>query len=298
MKPVKCPNGHYYDAEKYSACPHCDGKDKSDSNAEAVQTSQKRFSFLSREGRSEKKGGFTSGRHERKNEVFSSTPTSNNDDSDEESSSASESDFVELSNPGSEDEKRFYQEAASVISDTKPQTDFEDISSYSEEGTGGSAPDSQDHSSTDDNTPPLKQSINSTNSAVVSQDSKTIGFFSVGIETEPVVGWLVCVNGQYIGESFNLKAGRNNIGRSLNMDIPLAKEGSVSRDRHAIITFDPKKRTFILQPGEGNGLTYHNDELVITYVELKDYDVIQLGQAEFVFSSFCNENFSWDKYLK
>lgn len=23
MKPVKCPNNHYYDSEKYSECPHC-----------------------------------------------------------------------------------------------------------------------------------------------------------------------------------------------------------------------------------------------------------------------------------
>lgn len=36
MKLTKCPNGHYYDAEKYSSCPHCNGGLKS---ADDVPTS-------------------------------------------------------------------------------------------------------------------------------------------------------------------------------------------------------------------------------------------------------------------
>ena len=57
-------------------------------------------------------------------------------------------------------------------------------------------------------------------SAVSAADGKTIGFFSMGTsapqnDSEPVVGWLVCVKGKHFGESFQLAAGRNAVGRCM-----------------------------------------------------------------------------------
>jgi predicted component of type VI protein secretion system len=114
---------------------------------------------------------------------------------------------------------------------------------------------------------------------------------------EPVVGWLVCLQGEYLGQSFNLKAGRNNIGRALNMDVALAQETSVSRNKHAIITYEPQKREFFIQPGEGNGLTYVNDELIMTFAPLKEGDKIKMGNSAYLFAPLCGAAFTWDEYM-
>jgi hypothetical protein len=124
-------------------------------------------------------------------------------------------------------------------------------------------------------------------------DGKTRAIYD--FPEEPVVGWLVCVKGEHKGEGFILRAGRNSIGRNLEMDVRVAKEGSVSRNKHAILTFEPKKQIFLVQPGEGSGLTYLNDELVLAPQEIKDYDRLTLGKAEFLLRSFANERFNWDQ---
>jgi hypothetical protein len=127
------------------------------------------------------------------------------------------------------------------------------------------------------------------------EDVKTEAHYNIA-GAEPVVGWLVCIGGEYFGESFNLKAGQNFVGRALNMDVPLAKDTSVSRNRHAIITYDPKNRVFYVQQGESNGLTYHNGGLLLAPSPLKSYDKFQVGDSEFVFIACCGEQFSWDDY--
>lgn len=129
-----------------------------------------------------------------------------------------------------------------------------------------------------------------------SDSSKTVAIYSDLSDDEPVVGWLVCVKGVYFGHSFNLAAGKNMIGRSYEMDIDLTGEDSVSRNTHATIIYEPKKRQFIIKAGDSKGLTYVNDELVLEYETLKAYDKIQLGECEMIFVPFCNENFTWDTF--
>ena len=126
--------------------------------------------------------------------------------------------------------------------------------------------------------------------------AKTVGIYA-DAETEPVVGWLVCIKGDECqGESFNLKAGKNMIGRGAGMDVQIP-EPTVSRERHAIITYEPKKRIFLIQPGDGSGMVYLNDELMMTFSEIKSRDIIQLGEALFMFYPFCGEDFTWDDYI-
>lgn len=126
--------------------------------------------------------------------------------------------------------------------------------------------------------------------------AKTVGVYA-DVSSEPVVGWLICVKGESVGESFNLKAGKNSIGRGAGMDVMLAQERSVSRDKHAIITYEPKKRIFLIQPGDSSGLVYLNDELLMSFSQLSAYDTIQLGDAIFKFLPFCGEAFAWEDYL-
>lgn len=150
-------------------------------------------------------------------------------------------------------------------------------------------------------TPPvstvIEQSNNSAINRVAYDSAKTVGVYS-DANIEPVVGWLICVKGESFGESFNLKAGKNFIGRGSGMDVMLAQERSVSRDKHAVITFEPKKRIFLIQPGDSSGLVYLNHDLLMTFAQLSAYDTIQLGDAFFKFVPFCGDKFIWDDYLE
>lgn len=115
------------------------------------------------------------------------------------------------------------------------------------------------------------------------------------IGTEPVTGWLVCIAGVHEGEDFKIKRGRNFIGRAGNMDISLSGDRAVSRDKHAILTYDPKGNTFFLQLGESNELCYVNGVPILVPTKLKINDRITLGDSELIFIPFCSDAFSWSK---
>ena len=134
--------------------------------------------------------------------------------------------------------------------------------------------------------------------ASTQDEGKTIGMYNIpNASGAPVVGWLICVEGESVGECFNIRSGRNNVGRSVSMDISLVKEKSVSRERHCSITFEPLQKKFFIQAGESSGLTYVNGELVMTFAPLKDYDKILLGTSKFIFLRLVNNKFSWDEYI-
>ena len=109
----------------------------------------------------------------------------------------------------------------------------------------------------------------------------------------PVVGWLVCVDGPDRGRDYRLHSEKNFIGRSSNMDICIAGDDSISREKHATVSFEPKKKEFWLLPGEASGLVYINEEVVNTPTPLKPRDIIELGRTKVMFYPFCDENFQW-----
>lgn len=125
-------------------------------------------------------------------------------------------------------------------------------------------------------------------------DMKTISFYKTSMGTEPVVGWLVCLSGECSGQSYQLKSGRNFVGRSASMDIILDKDASVSRERHAVIIYEPKERIFIAQPGESRELFYLNDKVVLSNEIIKANDVFFIGSTKLMFIPFCSKVFSWE----
>lgn len=127
-------------------------------------------------------------------------------------------------------------------------------------------------------------------------DGRTISIYQTKIGIEPVTGWLVCVEGAAFGESFQLKSGRNFIGRAQSMDIVIAGDNSISREKHAIILYEPKKREFIAQAGESRELFYLNDEVVLNPVRLKQHDIVTVGNTKLMFFPCCSEKFSWEDY--
>ena len=143
----------------------------------------------------------------------------------------------------------------------------------------------------------LSDAVEETASKSVSPLPKTMAYYGFD-EVKPPVAWLVCVGGPYAGHAFECKTGRNRIGRDPGMDICLAEDPSVSRDTHTIVTYEPKQRTFFLDPGTGSGLTYLNGDYIFNHKELHGYDKIELGKSVFLFLPFCGEQFSWSDYIK
>lgn len=110
---------------------------------------------------------------------------------------------------------------------------------------------------------------------------------------DPVVGWLVCTKGPDRGQDYRVRAEKNFIGRSPQMDIAITGDATISRENHISISFNPKKNSFKLIPGETRGLVYLNEEELVGPTDLKKGDKIGLGESELVFVPFAGEYFEW-----
>ncbi len=118
------------------------------------------------------------------------------------------------------------------------------------------------------------------------------------VENGPVVGWLVCVKGAHLGQSFPLHMGKNTIGRSEDNDIILSKDNTVSRQPQASIVYEPQRRDFFLVPRfDGNNLVYLNKEYTEGKSSLKDRDLLEIGASTLMFVRLCGDDFSWEEYI-
>jgi hypothetical protein len=125
-------------------------------------------------------------------------------------------------------------------------------------------------------------------------NSKTMAFWDDDSGNEPVVGWLVCIEGAQRGKDYKIHAEKNFIGRSEEMHIHISGDNAISRRNHAIISYNPLERNFFLIPGDGVGIVYHNNEAVYSPLELNAYDVIQMGKSKFIFIPLCGIHFDWE----
>jgi hypothetical protein len=116
-----------------------------------------------------------------------------------------------------------------------------------------------------------------------------------GIRTEPVAGWLVCLEGPDRGRDYRLHMEKNFIGRAPNMDVVLDGDSTVSREKHAIVIFDPRKKVFWALPGEASGLVYLNGDIVNAPVQMKADDILEVGQTRLALIPFCGDRYSWTK---
>lgn len=114
----------------------------------------------------------------------------------------------------------------------------------------------------------------------------------------PCVGWLIALGGAHIGTDFRLKTGKNFIGRSTNMDVALTDDKSVSRERHAVVVYEPKTHMYFVQPGDSSSLVYHNNEVVLSPVKLQAYDMVTVGDVNLLFVPLCGERFNWSELLE
>lgn len=113
---------------------------------------------------------------------------------------------------------------------------------------------------------------------------------------EPTVGWLVVVEGPGKGHSLTLSYGMNSIGRATDNRVCLAfGDEEVSRNKHAVLSYDPRGRKFYIAPGvDGVNMTYLDDSPLLAPSLLVGGERIRLGQTVLHFVPFCGEHFDWD----
>ena len=122
------------------------------------------------------------------------------------------------------------------------------------------------------------------------KDRNTVPLFQ-----KNVVGWLVAVKGPHKGKDFRLQTGRNFIGRDDLMDVCLRYDNAVSRNKHAVLLYEPKGCTFFVTPGESHELAYLNGEVLLDAKPLKSGDILTLGRSDLMFVPFCSADFNWEK---
>ena len=109
----------------------------------------------------------------------------------------------------------------------------------------------------------------------------------------PVTGWLVCVEGIDRGKDYRLHTDINYIGRSKSNDVVLGSDPTVSRDRHAMIAYDERGKMFFFAPANGSSLIRQNGRPVLSTVELKSGDRLEIGNGTYLFMALCGEDFVW-----
>ena len=113
-------------------------------------------------------------------------------------------------------------------------------------------------------------------------------------DVDPVVGWLVCVDGPERGRDYRLHAGRNFVGRAPQMHVALTGDATVSREKHCIVVYDPRANVFRIAPGDSASLTYLNDASVDVPMPLAPYDRLEVGKTTLLFLPLCSDRFTWE----
>lgn len=118
------------------------------------------------------------------------------------------------------------------------------------------------------------------------------GNLAADSQLEPVVGWLVCVDGPLRGVDFRIHDGYNYIGREEG-DIHIHGDNQISRQKHAVISFYAKRQSFHVGPADGRNIIELNGEPVFSPMEMKSFDILTVGSTKLMLVALCGENFSW-----
>ena len=112
---------------------------------------------------------------------------------------------------------------------------------------------------------------------------------------EPVVGWLVIIDGPGKGNFVKLGFGMNSIGRaSDSRSILDFGDEEISRQNHAMLTYDNKNKKFYIQHGGGSNLTYLGENPVLQPHEIFGREIITIGNTKLTFIPLCGPSFNWD----
>lgn len=268
MEMKRCAKGHFFDSTKYTTCPYCSNNNEDNDKTMAVMPEEI------------EKFGNTVALGENNQISFDSKM----EDYQYEEEFERFDDLKKVSDD--EDDKTEPMDFEDFL-DEKERKGAVDITAENSDFFGGE----WDEPTTPDDIEDILNQENYPGEEVGEDAGKTIGIFS----TTKVVGWLVCIKGPEKGKDFVLGSGRNFIGRSPSMDVSLMGDVSISRENHAVVTYNPRGNNFSISYGTGHGIVYLNGVEVLAPMKLEPYDRIELGETILSFIPFCTESFRWEE---
>jgi hypothetical protein len=109
------------------------------------------------------------------------------------------------------------------------------------------------------------------------------------------VGWFVVIKGPGRGETFALQAGMSQIGRGEDQVVQLDfGDETISRDNHAAIVYDVETHTFLMGHGGKANVVRLNGKPLICTEEVKNSDLIRIGETTLRLVAFCDAEFNWE----
>ena len=113
-------------------------------------------------------------------------------------------------------------------------------------------------------------------------------------QVDPVVGWLVVVDGPGKGTDLRVGIGQNMVGRDPENRIGLVfGDRKISRRDHLRVNYDHEHRVFSVVPGTSANLAYLNGTAIEQRCVLAAGDTISIGRTTLRFVAFCGDDFNW-----
>lgn len=112
---------------------------------------------------------------------------------------------------------------------------------------------------------------------------------------DPVVGWLVCIEGATKGTDYRIHSQNNYIGRSARMDISIPGDPHISAENSAIIAYDNEDRVFYFGPSTGRNIVRVNGKPALSVEKIEAYDVLTIGTTKLLFVPLCGDRFDWNE---
>lgn len=117
-----------------------------------------------------------------------------------------------------------------------------------------------------------------------------------GATDDPVVGWLVVIDGPGRGVSIPIGYGMNIVGRGRSNRIVLDfGDDRISEDDHFRVAYDSEEREFHLIPGRGTNLLRVGGKPLLAAQSLSSGTDIKVGDSMLRFVALCGPDWDWAK---
>lgn len=114
----------------------------------------------------------------------------------------------------------------------------------------------------------------------------------------PVIGWLLCIKGQYLGQSYEIRYGSNQLSLNHIAKQNLDMSENDTEGYFTSISFNSGLNKFLIVPGISRELVYLNGNLLLEKAFLNQNDKVQIGESTLMFLPLLSDLFSWNKYQK
>jgi len=112
-------------------------------------------------------------------------------------------------------------------------------------------------------------------------------------ERDRVCGWLVCIEGPNVGRGYEIRDGKNFVGRASSMHIQILGDKKIEKKNHMVIAYDSKDKKTTILPGESQGMVYWQGKAIFAAQDLAAKNKIEIGDSVFKFIPFCDKDFDW-----